>query len=155
MKKLIILALLIISSTSCKNNTKEQETVVEKEVITTEEPTTMIAVGCYSYDANNNLIHLEITNLENGVIGKLTYALNEKDRNSGTFNGQLIEDKLIGEYTFLSEGVQSTREVAFMIKDNQLIEGFGELNETGTAFVDKSTIKYNSTMPLSKTDCNK
>jgi len=155
MKKLIILSLLAISLTSCKNNTKEQETTEEKEVMTTEEPSAMLEVGCYSYNTNNNNVNLEITSLDNGVSGKLTYALAEKDSNSGTFNGELSDDKLIGEYTFMSEGVESKREVAFMIKDNQLIEGYGELNETGTAFVDKSNINYTSTMPLSKTDCDK
>ncbi|MDD7886099.1 hypothetical protein [Flavivirga sp. 57AJ16] len=70
-------------------------------------------------------------------------------------NGKLNGDTLFGEYTFMSEGIESKREVAFLIKDHQLIEGYGELNEDRTAFVDKNNISYTSTMPLTKTDCDK
>ncbi len=156
MKKLLILSLLILSFFGCKNNTsKEQNTLEEKEVVTAEKPSSLLQLGCYSYNANNNAINLEITNLENGINGKLTYGLDGKDSNSGTLNGKLKGDKLFGEYNFMSEGVESKREVAFLIKDNQLIEGFGELNENGTAFVDENNISYTSTMPLTKTDCDK
>ena len=156
MKKLIILSLLIIGFTSCKNNTKKvQETSAEKEVITNKKTTSLLETGCYSYNADNNTIDLEITNLDNVVKGELTYAYDGKDSNSGSINGTLEGDKLFAEYTFMSEGVESKREIAFLIKEDILIQGYGELNENGTAFIDKNNIKYNSTMPLSKTDCDK
>ncbi|MDD7886526.1 hypothetical protein [Flavivirga sp. 57AJ16] len=156
MKKLILLLLLIIGFTNCKNNTaKEKNTSEEKEVVVNKKPTSLLKTGCYSYNADNNAINLEITDVENGIKGNLTYALDAKDSNSGTLNGTLEGDKLFGEYTFMSEGVESKREVAFLIKDNQLIEGYGELNENGTAFVDKNKISYSSTMPLTKTDCDR
>ena len=156
MKKLFILSLLALSFLNCKKNTsKEQNSLDKKEVVTTENASSLIQLGCYSYNANYNAINLEITNLENGITGKLTYALEGKDSNSGTFNGKLNGDKLFGEYTFMSEGVESKREVAFLVKSNQLTEGYGELNENGTAFVDKNNISYTSTMPMTKTDCNK
>ncbi|MCX2681674.1 hypothetical protein OOZ15_17105 [Galbibacter sp. EGI 63066] len=158
MKKLIILSLLAISFTSCKNKTakEEQNTPEEKEAVAIEKPSSLLEMGCYAYnDNNNNAVNLEITSLENGVTGKLTYALDGKDSNSGTFNGELKNDKLFGIYTFISEGIESKRDIAFLIKDNQLIEGYGELSESGTAFVDKSNINYTSTMPLTKTDCDK
>jgi hypothetical protein len=156
MKKLIILSLLIIVFSSCKNdNKKVQETSAEKDVVTTESSSSLLQLGCYSYNANNNAINLEITNLDNGVKGELTYAYDGKDSNSGSINGTIEGDKLFAEYTFMSEGVESKREIAFLIKDDTLIEGYGELNENGTALVDKNSIKYNSTMPLAKTDCDK
>ena len=156
MKKLIILSLLAISFSSCKNNTaKEQNSSGDKEVMTTEKQSSLLEVGCYSYNGNGSTIDLEITGLENGVVGKLIYLLDGKDSNTGIFNGKLNGDKLFGAYTFMSEGIESKREVAFLIKDGQLIEGYGELNGNGTAFVDKSNINYTSTMPLTKTDCDK
>src|SRR5690606_41367916 len=100
-------------------------------------------------------INMEITGIQNRVTGNLTYSLDGKDRNSGVFTGDLNGDKLIAEYTFMSEGIESKREVAFLVKVDQLIEGYGELNEAGTVFVDKNNISYTSTMPLTKTDCNK
>lgn len=54
----------------------------------------------------------------------------------------------------MSEGTESKREVAFRVKDNQLIEGYGPMNENGDAFTDKSSIAYSANMPLKKTDCN-
>lgn len=42
----------------------------------------------------------------------------------------------------------------FLVKDNQLIEGYGDLNEDGTKFKDVNSIKDTSTMPLTKVDCN-
>ncbi|MCM4162738.1 MULTISPECIES: hypothetical protein [unclassified Arenibacter] len=155
MKKLIILSLLAVGLTNCKNITKEQGTKEEKEIMATKESQSLLALGCYSYDTNNNTVNIEITGIQNGVTGKLTYTLDGKDRNSGVFTGHLNGDKLIGEYSFMSEGIQSKREVAFLVKADQLIEGYGELNEDGTAFVDKNNISYTSAMPLTKTDCNK
>jgi hypothetical protein len=155
MKKLIILSLLAVGLTNCKNITKEQGTKEEKEIMATKESQSLLALGCYSYDTNNNTVNIEITGIQNGVTGKLTYTLDGKDRNSGVFTGHLNGDKLIGEYSFMSEGIQSKREVAFLVKADQLIEGYGELNEDGTVFVDKNNISYTSTMPLTKTDCNK
>lgn len=154
MKKLIILSLLTVGLTSCKNITKEQGSKEEKGIVATKESQSLLALGCYSYNMNNNAIHMEITGIRNGVTGKLTYVLDGKDRNSGSFAGKLNGDKLIGEYTFMSEGIESKREVAFLAKVDQLIEGYGELNEDGTKFVDKNNINYTSAMPLTKTDCN-
>lgn len=152
MKKIIILLLITIGFSSCKNKSDEK-IVDENNVVTEKDSVSNLALGCYTYSANNNNISLEITNLENGVSGKLNYSLSEKDRNSGTFTGKIDGENLIGTYQFMSEGIESKREVAFKIKDNQLIEGYGDMNENGTAFVDKSKINYSSTMPLTKTDC--
>lgn len=156
MKKLILLSLLTISFISCKNTTeKEQNTANKQEVVVTETPKALLEIGCYTYNGNNSHINLEVINLDDEIIGNLVYALDGKDRNSGTFNGQLIDDVLLGTYTFMSEGIESKREVAFLVKDNQLIEGYGQLTLEGTAFADKNNISYTSTMPLTKGNCDK
>lgn len=155
MKKTIILLLLTLSLVSCKNiKEKEQITVEEKEITKPNTSASLLEIGCYVYKNSNNTIILEITNLDNGVTANLTYALDRKDRNTGTLSAKLQNDKLFGIYTFTSEGVESKREVAFLVKNSQLIEGYGTLNEDGTAFSDKNTINYTSTMPLSKTNCD-
>ena len=87
-------------------------------------------------------------------MGNLNYAFKEKDANTGTFSGVLKDSVLIGNYSFMSEGMVSSREVAFLVKENQLIEGFGELDETGTGFKDKDNISFSSSMPLTKTECS-
>ncbi len=151
MKRIILLSFLALSFVSCKNNDNKEQNDVEVE----KKPIPLLHTGCYLYNQDNNTINLEITSVDDGVEGTLTYALDGKDNNTGTLVGTLDGDELFGEYTFMSEGVGNKREVAFLIEDNKLIEGYGELDENGTAFVNKSNISYTSTFPLTKTDCDK
>ena len=139
---------------SCKTKEKQEENETQPEVpMAVEEKAPALALGCYTYDGNGNHIVLEITEMNGTVLGNLDYALKEKDANKGTFSGILKDSVLIGSYTFMSEGTESTREVAFLVKEGQLIEGFGALDETGTAFKDPASLSFSSSMPLSKTDC--
>lgn len=155
MKTSIIILLVAISLVSCKNNTEKQQVTLKNKEAKNTTTTSLLKMGCYAYNNNNNTITFEIINLDHGITGKLTYALDGKDSNSGTFNGKLHNNKLFGTYTFLSEGIESKRDVAFLVENNQLIEGYGELNKEGTAFVDKNNIKYTSIMPLTKVNCVK
>lgn len=155
MKTLIFLSALLLGLAACKNNPKEAGETDGIEAIAVEKPSPILDLACYAYNKENNLISMEITDLGEGVTANLIYALDGKDRNIGTFQGNLAGDKLFGVYTFMSEGMDSKREVAFQIVGNQLIEGYGELNENGTAFVDRDKLSYTSTMPLTKTDCDR
>ena len=156
MKKLVLLTFALVTIVSCKNNTKtENQSVMEEnaEMETTQKST--LEIGCYEYKSDGNNIKMEITEVNENVTGVLNIAFAEKDTNQGKFVGTLNGNKLIGTYTFNSEGTKSSREMAFLVKDNQLIEGYGDLNEDGTKFKDVNTIKYTSTMPLTKVDCDK
>lgn len=156
MKKIILVLSLSLLVFNCKTKEKEQTEDSAPEI--TEEkieaPSPALELGCYAYDANGNKISFEVTDVSDMVLGNLNYALKEKDANTGTFAGKLQDSVLIGKYTFASEGSESTREVAFLVKEDQLIEGYGELDETGTAFKDKDNLSFSSSMPLSKTDCD-
>jgi len=154
MKKNIVLALTAIAIFSCKN--KEGKTVATPaETVEIEETATVnpLQMGCYTFDNDGNTIVFEITGTGNNVTGNLNYSLRGKDTNNGSFKGIHEGNTVIGTYTFTSEGVESTREVAFLVKDGQLIEGYGELDVSGTKFTDKESIAYTSTMPLVKTEC--
>ena len=157
MKKLALLTFALITIVACKNNTKtDNQTLIEeeKEIIeTTLKPT--LETGCYEYKGDGNNIQMEITEVGDNVKANLNIAYAEKDVNQGKFVSTLNGDKLIGTYTFNSEGTESSREMAFLVKDDQLIEGYGDLNEDGTKFKDVNTVKYTSTMPLTKVDCDK
>ena len=153
MKKIIYFILATVAFSGCKNE-NSKKTSDKKPIDTTAFSSSILQLGCYTYNANNDNINFEITSVENGITGNLNYVLNEKDSNSGTFIGKINGEHLIGTYEFMSEGLTSKREVAFLIKDNQLIEGYGKMDESGTSFVDKTKISYTSTMPLSKTNCD-
>lgn len=158
MKKLFALLLSVVLLTRCNNNSPSEPppalNSVSDSSIVASVSNNLLQKGCYTYDGNSSRINFEITEVGTEITGKLYYSLKEKDSNSGTFKGVLSGDTLLGNYTFSSEGVESTREVAFLVKDNQLIEGVGELNATGTAFKDRNIIKYGPDMSLKKTDCN-
>ncbi|MBW8198724.1 hypothetical protein [Flagellimonas abyssi] len=157
MKKIIVALLLITAFVSCKPKEKKEEDKTseetKEEVVEVASPPSL-QVGCYSYDENGSKVVLEITEINDSIMGNLNYAFKEKDANTGTFSGVLKDSVLIGSYSFMSEGMESSREVAFLVKENQLIEGFGELDETGTGFKDKDNISFSSSMPLTKTECS-
>jgi hypothetical protein len=97
---------------------------------------------------------MEVTKIEgDAVSANLRYAYAEKDKNDGTFYGNLHGDKLFGTYTFMSEGKKSVRDVAFKIEKDQIVEGFGDLVEGGTTFKNTSNLTYSSTTPWKKVDC--
>lgn len=156
MKKILILSILLISLTNCKKaSTTASEKTTEASNEMAEENKAQPSPQCYAYNANGSKIELQMNTNNKEVTGTLTYELKEKDSNKGTFVGTINNSILIAQYTFQSEGTESVREIAFLIKDNQLIEGYGDVVTEGntTKFKDKSALKYSSNMPLVKTAC--
>lgn len=157
MKKIFLLAIVMLTIFSCQNKTENKnEPIINKEKeVKKKNIKAVLDKGCFEYNNNGNTITMEITEVSEKVKGNLDIVYAEKDSNRGSFVGQLKNNKLIGVYTFLSEGIESSREMAFLVKGDQLIEGYGELNNNGTKFKDTTTIKYTSAMPLTKVECKK
>lgn len=155
MKKFMLLCSLIIAFTNCKDKTETNTTIEPSEKVESNTSTDVLQIGCYSYQDKRNSVTFEITKMDYNVKGHLEYHLAEKDANRGLFEGFLIEDILLGDYIFQSEGTTSKREVIFKIINGQLIEGYGRMDEEGICFVNTDHVTYSSTMPLTKTDCNK
>lgn len=153
MKKLIVVSFVVLTMLNCKNKEQKSENsnASPQEVA---EQTTTLDMGCYIFDDGKNAVSLEITKNGKEIKGNLTYALAEKDKNSGSFTGELKGGILIANYTFLSEGTESIRQVAFKVDGDKLIEGYGDLNNDGTTFKDQKNINFTSKIHLTKTDCN-
>ena len=155
MKKILLILIGISTLVACKDapktETPQTTTITEHQTETPKAST--LPIGCYIYNQNGTQIILKVTDNDKDIKGNLTYALAEKDANLGTFEGTFKDHKLLANYTFQSEGKLTTRQVAFVLKDNQLIEGYGELNAEGTEFTNPLEIKYSSNMPLTKTEC--
>ncbi|MGC4039904.1 MAG: hypothetical protein QM710_03675 [Flavobacterium sp.] len=141
----IVFALIL---TGCKKETPFKTVPIVKET-----GSQATKKECYSYEKNGDTISLQIETTGKEVIGAMVYSLKEKDRNAGLLKGKLENNILIADYTFHSEGTESTRQVAFKLENGQFIEGYGEVTLDGTHFKDISKIKYSSTMPLGKTEC--
>ncbi len=152
MKKLTLLFFTVLTMLNCRNKEENTENTNNQEITAEEKIVDTLAMGNYLFEDGKNLITFVIEENRNEIKGFLTYELAEKDKNSGKFSGKFEDGILIGKYTFKSEGKESVREVAFKVDGDKLIEGYGELNEDGTAFKDASNLNFTSKMPLTKID---
>jgi hypothetical protein len=157
MKKVIVSGLVLMSVlVSCKKEEEKQvETIPDaSEKIVVEE---QVSDECYSGSIKKDTILMNLTIKGNEVTnGKLSYKFYEKDKNQGTLVGELKGDTLIADYTFMSEGTSSVREVAFLKKGDSYIEGFGDVvddNKGKVTFKDKKQLKFDGNVVLSKVDC--
>lgn len=111
--------------------------------------------SCYILANGKDTVSLKMMIDNNQVSGDLLYHYFEKDRNTGTIKGEMKGDTLFATYTFMSEGKESKRDVAFLKKGDELIEGYGNINSTTGEpdLTDHSTIKFDHKFVLKKSDC--
>ena len=83
----------------------------------------------------------------------MTYDYYQKDKSKGTIKGQLKCDTLFADYTFMSEGVESVREVVFIKIANGWVEGYGEIDDKDgkVTFKDRSKITFDNNVVLQET----
>lgn len=155
MKKVILLPIIFMSIfISCKKDTEKEEPLVASEKIVIEETKHQ---ECYRAILKKDTVSLTL-NIKNGQLssGNLNYNFYEKDKNEGTLVGELKGDTLYADYTFMSEGTSSVREVVFLKKDDSYIEGFGDVvddNKGKVTFKDKKKLQFDGSIVLSKVDC--
>ena len=112
-------------------------------------------IFCYSTMNGNDTVVLKTENFPDAVKGNLSYKIFEKDSNKGTIDGKMKGDTLIADYTFMSEGTKSIRQVAFIIKDNIAIEGYGNVEEKDgkTVFKNTGELDFGKSIGLEKVPC--
>ena len=147
--------MLLLLLVACKNKSESNNSIERTDFMETDITPKSLEVGCYTFHDYSNSITFEISSIEHSITGKLSYHLADKNANSGTFEGFLIDDVILGDYIFQSEGITSKREVIFKIVNGQLIEGFGPMDEDGICFLNTDHVTYTPIMPLSKTKCPK
>lgn len=159
MRNLMIVLLMSVTIFGCKDKEQKDDsmkepTMDESTMEMNEDTDDTLKLGCYEYITDGNNVKMKVTKIDgDAVTADLFYAYAEKDKNEGTFSGTLHNDKLIGTYTFMSEGKQSVRDVAFKVEKDQIVEGFGDLDENGTKFMDTEKLTYNATTPWKKVNC--
>lgn len=157
MKKILAITVVVLSVfISCK----KEATLPPPEITPSAPKEAEIAEPagdqCYVSTANNSTVKLSFNvNSHQEVNGKLTYSLYGKDKNEGTLIGNMKGDTLIADYTFMSEGVSSVREVAFLQRENTFIEGYGDVVDANNkvTFKDKKKLKFDAKTTLTKVDC--
>ncbi len=73
----------------------------------------------------------------------------------GTILGKMAGDTLRANYTFMSEGKESNREVVFLRKGKIMIEAYGDVEEKEgkTVFKEPKKLYFDSATVLSEIDC--
>lgn len=138
-----LLVLVSVVLFSCKKKEKEPTTdELKSDIPQVEQSATQ---ECYEYVQGKDTIQANFLVQNNAISGDLYYKLYEKDKNTGKITGTINGDTLLADYTFMSEGIKSVRQVVFLRKNKSLIEGSGESEEKEGKTVFKETKKLNFT----------
>lgn len=148
MKKILFFFGAIALLSACNQKTENKDT--DTSTVTNTNQTDFS--GLYSYQQNGDTITLQLTVDGTRANGNLLYVLNEKDRNSGSFVGEIKDGILLANYTFSSEGVLSERQIAFKLNDNSVVEGYGDVQEINRkmVFKDPANLEYGTGLVLTK-----
>lgn len=82
--------------------------------------------SCYLGISGKDSVFVILDDNLGTFIGKMHYKNFEKDSSSGDVIGTKNGDTIKLNYSFISEGVNSEREIYFLKKDGNLVEGIGE-----------------------------
>lgn len=151
--RIIILSLVSSAFFSCKKvDVSVTKKVTEEKEISINNSLT----ECYEYIKNKDTIKAQIVINDTIVSGDLNYKLFQKDKNTGKIAGTLSGDTIFADYTFMSEGIESVRQVAFLRKNKTLVEGYGESKEIKgkSVFQDTKKLNFTSSLVLTEVTCN-
>ena len=151
MKKLLIILgiiiIILIALLFLSHKKESQETII----LNTTEP----IIGCYVAHLLKDIYTLRIDSQKGETFsGELSYNNYQKDSSSGLYSGIYKDGILLGEYSFDSEGMHSTRQVIFKKENNNFVEGFGDYDKSGENFIDVNSVTYDpNTTFISTSDC--
>lgn len=155
MKKAIIASLVVMGFfVSCKKEKTEEGIPVVPEAVAVEE---IVSEECYRLVLKKDTISMTLKIKGKQLSsGKLSYKFFEKDKSEGTLIGEIKGDTLFADYTFMSEGISSVRQLAFLKKGNDYIEGHGDIvdkNKGKGTLKDTKPLQFDGTVVLTKVDC--
>ena len=158
MKTFFILAIVSAVFCACNNDSKQASTEISTEDSPKSEPEMKIQIpnmSCYAYVSGKDTIKLKLEKFPNVVTGMLAYLFNEKDKSKGTIDGVMRGDTLVADYTFMSEGKSSVRQVVFMVKDSIVTEGYGPQEEKDgkMIFKDLATVDFSKGTKMQRIQC--
>jgi hypothetical protein len=150
MKAIIIVSLLSLM-VSCTSPGKETGKSGSEQSDAKDSSVT----NCYRYANETDTVNLQLIRAGESVTGTLVYDFDEKDKNTGTINGFMKKNLLIAEYMFISEGMLSTRQVAFKLEGNSLIEGYGDsFSRNGKDyFKNVDSLSFRNSIKLTEISC--
>lgn len=147
MKKIIFSILILIAFSSCK---KKENPVSDGKVIIDSTKTKNIVkqteILCFEFSKNKDTTDVCITiDTKNQVSGKMHWNPSEKDGAIGILKGTKKGDTIVVDFDYMMEGNKELEEKVFILKNNQLLELIGALeNENGKLVIKnlkKATVK--------------
>lgn len=147
----LFIAALVLAA--CKG--PKEDTPIEVAFSPDEEHLEEINTECFQYLGEKDTITLT-THLDGTTVtGTLNYSLFEKDKNTSTIAGVIRDNLIIAEYTFMSEGRSSKRQVVFKNTEEGWKEGFGEMKEVDgiPVQVNIDSLDYSHSLALVPVPC--
>ena len=150
MKKSLFASVILMGVILSCNSNKEKDPEVADTNIAKE-----TTIHCYQKVLGQDTMLLTLNKTGLKITGSLIYDFYEKDKSEGMLAGEQSGDTLIAEYVFKSEGKESKREIAFLLKEVDLVEGYGEMVEKGDLlkFKTKSGINFKDTVYYKNVPC--
>lgn len=160
MKNLIIVASMLAILMSCDKKIEQTttfETQPSDSMINSENNAPLessTVQNCYVGVTGKDSVFVSIDDNLGTFTGKMHYKNSEKDSSLGDIMGTKNGDTLKLNYSFESEGITSDREIYFLMKDGNLMEGIGEhkVENNKDSYANSSKLKYDGQI-LKKADC--
>ncbi|MES2850043.1 MAG: hypothetical protein V4685_13370 [Bacteroidota bacterium] len=149
--KVINISIFLILIVSCNSEEKSGQSKKSKEST----PQASSLINCYQYATQSDTVTLKLIHVGKSITGTLVYSLKEKDKNMGTVQGFMRGNIFVADYTFLSEGVQSIRQIAFKLEGNSFIEGTGDSFEQNGKIIFKNldSLTFSASIKLPEIAC--
>ena len=153
---IFFVTILLVGCNNSPSNNKEQLSE-PLDVSATDKNEDIAAPSCYLFATDRDTVYLKINpSVDGKVTGDLSYLFFERDGNVGHIEGEIKGDTLFAEYTFMSEGLSSVREVAFLIGENQVMEGYGDVEEQDgkMVFWHRDSLDFSNGLIMPKVPCD-
>lgn len=161
MKKYIFLGSLSLLLMNCNKKVDTNKTAADSDSLTDTATTSTVidTLGsksfCYLGATGKDSVFVSIDDNLGTITGKMRYKNSEKDSSKGDLTGFKSGDTLKLTYEFASEGTTSKRDIFFIQKDGNLLEGIGiQKDENGEMkYADEKKIAYKDGQKLETADC--
>ena len=151
-----ILYITLICFVACKKQSSaEASSSTAADSTSVDSNKSSAVVTCYEEIAGQDTFRLRIERTGSAARGTLEYLFFEKDEATGDFFGQMKGDTLIADYAFMSEGVSSLRQIAFILFRDKAVEGNGPSKEENgmMVFENPGALTYGQGLNMQQVDC--
>ena len=150
---ILVLGWIFLFAIGCTQSSRDEQ---GGQIFVEENTGTADALSCFLYANGRDTVYLALDSwIGDKITGELRYDFFERDGNIGFIEGRISGDTLFADYTFLSEGLVSVREVGFFLGEDQIIEGYGDVEEVDgrMVFWHKDSLDFSNGLVMPKIPC--